>query len=126
MIADANATYALKVLVVDDDEGVREFMESVLSGRGYDVRVVDITAAHAAVDADWAPDVALVDLAMPGEDGSAYTAWLKRACPQVRVVIYSAQPGTRGFAHLVNELGADDWLAKPFEIEALYAKIEEH
>jgi DNA-binding response OmpR family regulator len=126
MMSEANRTYPLKVLVVDDDEGIRSVMAAMLDDRGYDVRVVDITEAHAVVSADWAPDVALVDLAMPGEDGSEYATWLKGVLPETRIVIYSAQPDTGRFARLVQEIGADAWLDKPFELHALYAKIEEH
>lgn len=104
------------VLVVDDDDRSRELMRIVLRHAGY--RVVAAPAAQAAVamlDTE-RPDVALVDLLMPGMDGLEFCRWV-RARPelgQMRFVLLTGMD-TEQTRNDAREAGADAVVTKPFD-----------
>ena len=114
------------LLVVDDDDRIRELLKAYLDRQGFRVS----TAAHAAAARRLLDtlqfDLIVVDVMMPGEDGLALTRWLRGragAAAQAPVLLLTA----RGLAEDRIEglrAGADDYLAKPFEPEELALRIE--
>jgi two-component system phosphate regulon response regulator OmpR len=109
------------VLVVDDDRRLRELLQRYLSDNGFRVTTAaDAEAARAKLDC-FAFDLLVLDVMMPGEDGLALTAWLRRTS-QVPILLLTArgEPDDRiaGLEH-----GADDYLAKPFEPRELLLRI---
>jgi len=113
---------AEKVLIVDDDRDIRESMGEYLQGHGYDVALADGgEAMRKALDAAL-PDVVLLDLNMPGEDGLSLARWL-RANHDVGIIMVT------GAGEVVDrvvglEVGADDYLAKPFDPRELRARLK--
>ncbi|MEU8774173.1 response regulator transcription factor [Streptomyces sp. NPDC048606] len=110
------------VLVVEDDPGVRSTLDQLLRFEGYRVlQAPDGLAALALLDHE-EPDLALVDVVMPGMDGLALCRTLRRRGERLPLLVLTArdQIGDR-VAGL--DAGADDYLAKPFATEELLARI---
>jgi PAS domain S-box-containing protein len=115
-----------RVLVVDDNADMRDYLRRLLSGR-YQVRTVgDGRAALDAVRTD-APDLVLADVMMPDSDGIELVAAL-RADPltaPVPVVLLSARAGQEASVEGL-AAGADDYLVKPFSSAELLARVDSH
>ncbi len=107
-----------RVLVIDDDPGVREYMEALITQQGYQVEAAaDGEEALAKLDAA-RPDLVTLDVVLPGMDGLATLAELKRRLPDVPVVMLSGHGQARNIVEAM-KLGASDFLRKPFEVEEL-------
>jgi DNA-binding NtrC family response regulator len=113
-VADREFEMPERILIVDDDEGLRESLQLVFSAEGYEA----VGAADAAValsEIDRTPfDVVLCDLRMPGMDGMELLPQLARRLPGATVVLMSAY-GTEELALEAMQRGAYDYLAKPFQ-----------
>jgi DNA-binding response OmpR family regulator len=111
-----------RLLVVDDDESVRTMLLEYLDSHGYAVRAVaDDAAMRAALEEDL-PDLVLLDLRLPGEDGLTLARYLREHF-DVGIVMVT------GSADVVDrvvglELGADDYIAKPFDPRELLARVK--
>ena len=113
---------AQRVLIVDDDAGIREMTAEYLSEHGFEVAAAADGAEMRAAIAAAAPDLVLLDLNLPGEDGLALTRWL-RASQNVAIIMVT------GAGEVVDrvvglEVGADDYLAKPFDLRELLARAK--
>ena len=117
---------ARHLLVVDDDDRIRELIKEYLVRAGFRVSAApDAAAARKRVD-QLAFDLIVLDVMMPGEDGFSFAKWLRGRPGDVGrtpVLILTARglPDDR-IAGLA--LGADDYLAKPFEPQELVLRIE--
>ena len=113
-------TMSDRILLIDDDEGLRESLTLVLAAEGYEVTgASDGNAALAKVEA-CTYDVILCDLRMPGVDGMDLLPRLRELLPQAPIVMMSAF-GTEELALEAMNRGAADYLAKPFQpSEALF------
>ena len=111
-----------RILVVDDDSELRALLQRFLTEHGYHVRAADGgQAMDAALQRDPA-DVIVLDLMMPGEDGLAILRRLRAAGEQTPVIMLTAR-GDPIDRVLGLEMGADDYLAKPFLPRELVARI---
>ncbi|MGI9591088.1 MAG: sigma-54-dependent transcriptional regulator, partial [Myxococcota bacterium] len=111
-------TDRFRVLVIDDDPGVRDYMEALVSRQGYDVTTVaDGEQALGSLDVT-RPDLITLDVVLPGMDGLATLAELKKKVPDVPVVMLSGHGQARNIVEAM-KLGASDFLRKPFEVEEL-------
>lgn len=114
-----------KILAVDDDASVCEFYEQSLKLLGYDVECA--TGAKKAKEslAERKPDVILMDIMMPEQDGISLTRELRAGSgtSDVPIIVVSglADAGTLNDALL---FGAVDYLVKPIDLDVLHAKIE--
>jgi len=109
------------IVIVDDDELLRNRLASYLESEGFRVTAVDGAAAMRDVVGRDRIDLALVDLTMPGEDGLSLTRFLREHA-DIGIVILT------GKGHPIDraiglELGADDYVAKPFHLRELVARI---
>jgi two-component system response regulator AtoC len=103
-----------RVLIVDDDPGLRESLELVLAAEGYEVAAAPDGATALEMVEAVLPDVVLCDLRMPGMDGMELLPLLSRRLPGATVVLMSAY-GTQDLAIEAMRRGAYDYLAKPFQ-----------
>jgi len=115
------SSMAQRVLIVDDDAEIRETTGEYLSGHGFDIALAGDGKEMRAAIAAGAPDVVLLDLNLPGEDGLSLTRWL-RANHDVAIIMVT------GAGEVVDrvvglEVGADDYLAKPFDPRELRARL---
>lgn len=113
---------AERILIVDDDRDVRESLSEYLREHGYEVSVAEGGEAMRRGFASGAPDLVLLDLNMPGEDGLSLARWL-RANHDVAIIMVT------GAGEVVDrviglEVGADDYLAKPFDPRELRARLK--
>ena len=115
------------VLVIDDDEAVRSSLEMLLETYGFQVVLArDGRQGVAAFRAN-APDVVLVDLMMPVQDGLQTIALIRREWPKARIVAMSGGAGIGNWDGLAaaRKLGADYAIEKPFEADELLAILRE-
>jgi two-component system response regulator AtoC len=112
-----------RVLLVDDAEGIRSFVANLLELRGYDVdSAEDGRRALALLEGGAAPDIVLLDVMMPGQDGLETLARIRTEYPGVSVVMLSVV-GKAGTIVEAMRLGAADYLNKPFEEDELEATL---
>ncbi len=109
-----------RILVIDDDDGLRDSLQLLLSAEGYDVSGAQ-DGASALRQVERAPfDVILCDLRMPGQDGLELLPELVQRLPNTPILMMSAY-GTDELALEAIHRGAYDYLAKPFQpAEALF------
>lgn len=114
-------TAPISLLLVDDEATLREPLAEYLVRQGFLVREADNAAAARAILADFTPDLALVDIMMPGEDGLSLTRHLVEA-RGLPVILLTAK--SEAMDRIVGlEIGADDYVPKPFEPRELVARI---
>lgn len=113
-----------KILVVDDDQGLRTLMNVRLEGVGYKVTVAEGGEEALARATEEAPDLAIVDLKMEGMDGITLLGKLLRIHPELPVIILTAH-GTIANAVEATKKGAHDYLTKPFAPTDLLYRIKQ-
>lgn len=114
-----------KVLFCDDDEGIVDVVNIILEDKGYKVLALTNSSTIFQVIRKQKPDVILLDLWMPGLGGQDITRILKSQgdTKGIPVVIISANKDTHRIA---KEVGADEFLTKPFDIDDLERVVEKH
>jgi DNA-binding response OmpR family regulator len=110
------------ILVVDDDPELRELLETYLAQQGYRVSTAGDGIAMDAALADQAPDLVILDLMLPGEDGLSIARRLRTSHDGMPILMLSAR-GDDVDRIVGLEVGADDYLAKPFNPRELLARI---
>ncbi len=110
-----------RVLVVDDDAGIRDLLADYLAKQGYDVSTARDGGEMDERLRAGMPDLIVMDLMLPGEDGLSLTRRIKAAA-DVPVIMLSARG--EDIDRIVGlEVGADDYLPKPFNPRELLARI---
>src|SRR5215212_3655448 len=111
-----------RLLVVDDDPSVRAMLVEYLSGHRYDVRAADSgTAMRAEIERDL-PDLILLDIRMPGEDGLTLARFLRERYDVGIIMVTASSDVVDRVVGL--EIGADDYIAKPFDPRELLARVK--
>jgi two-component system phosphate regulon response regulator OmpR len=110
------------ILVVDDDAEVRELLEDFLCDRGY--RVISLNSAEAlrAALENQVPDLVLLDVGLPGEDGLSLARYVREHFDAGIIMVSGAGETLDRIIGL--EVGADDYLPKPFELRELLARVK--
>jgi DNA-binding response OmpR family regulator len=112
-----------KILVIEDDARIQKALHRLFAGEGYEV--TSATDGDAALDAfqSGAPDAIILDLILPGISGRDLCKTIKRASPETPVVVLSAISEVADKVLLL-ELGADDYVTKPFSPRELLARVQ--
>ena len=109
----------LRVLVVDDAEGIRSYLANLVRARGYEAETAEGgEAALEALESGPAPDLVLLDIMMPDIDGLETLRRIREIDPGVPVVMISVVGRAATIVEAM-QLGADDFINKPFEEEEL-------
>ena len=111
-----------KILVVDDDQRLRHLLDRYLTEQGFAVKAVDGAAAMDKALARECYDLLVLDLMMPGEDGLAVCRRLRGEKNDIAIIMLTAK-GDEVDRIVGLELGADDYLPKPFNPRELVARI---
>jgi DNA-binding response OmpR family regulator len=113
-----------KVLIIDDNAGILFALEKALQLDGYDVQASAAFEGAPNISKN-PPDLIFLDIFLASQDGREITRELKEHAKtkHIPIVILSAYPG---IDKLAEEAGADDYLAKPFELTALFALAKKY
>ncbi|UVE19267.1 response regulator [Pseudomonas sp. LS44] len=112
----------IRVLAVDDDADIRELLADYLGGHGYEVALAADSQQMRALLAEQLPDVVLLDVGLPGEDGLSLARFLREHHDLPVIMISGASTPLDRIVGL--EVGADDYLAKPFDPRELLARLK--
>ena len=118
---------AKKILVVDDDPDILDALRFLLEDAGYEVKTTEKGEyAENLPDTNGGlPDVIILDVLLSGKDGRLICQKLKSQedTKLIPIIMISAHPNAK---QSVKAVGADDFLAKPFDMDELLAKIAQH
>jgi DNA-binding response OmpR family regulator len=110
-----------KIIIVEDEPDLRDAVAEYLSASGYDVETAESAAeARPKLEAG-AFHLAILDIAMPGEDGLSLGRWLRSK--MATGIIYATAAGTALDRIVGLELGADDYIVKPYELREVLARV---
>ena len=111
------------VLVVDDDPAIVGTVEGILEDEGYTVSTAANGNQALAEIEQHEPGLVLLDMRMPVLDGWGFAAELKRRGWRLPIVVMTAAQDARRWA---TDIGADGWLAKPFDLDNLLEIVQQH
>jgi DNA-binding response OmpR family regulator len=110
------------LLVVDDEPELRSLLGEYFGRHAFTVRCAADAAQARTMIAESAPDLAILDVNMPGENGLSLARWMREAHPATAVVMLTT--AGESIDRIVGlELGADDYVPKPFEMRELLARV---
>lgn len=113
-----------KVLVLDDDTGILEVMQEVLSYAGFQVDAFSDTEDIQQLISVLQPDLLIMDYRLNGKNGGTLCTLVKEnpSTAHLPVILYSAYPGVLQAA---GQFGCDAFIAKPFDLAELITKVTE-
>ncbi|CAG8865937.1 Transcriptional regulatory protein OmpR [Pseudomonas fluorescens] len=119
------STAARSILLVDDDQDIRELLHTYLSRAGFQVRAeADGHGFRQALEASPC-DLVILDVMLPGEDGFSLCRWVRQHPRLAQVPIIMLTASSDEADRVIGlELGADDYLGKPFSPRELQARIK--
>ncbi|VVO64171.1 two-component system response regulator OmpR [Pseudomonas fluorescens] len=123
MSSTANTAEGEKILIVDDDPGLSSLLERFFVSKGYRARTVPNTEQMDRLLAREMFNLVVLDLMLPGEDGLTACRRLRTANNQIPIIMLTAK-GDELSRIKGLELGADDYLAKPFNPDELMARVK--
>ncbi|MBP2228727.1 two-component system KDP operon response regulator KdpE [Azospirillum agricola] len=112
----------LRVLVVDDEPPIRRFLRTSLTAQGYEVAEAEDGGAALEEVRRRPPDVLVLDLGLPGLDGLEVIRRLRDGGASLPVIVLSSRADEAGKVEAL-DLGADDYVTKPFGMDELLARI---
>ena len=114
-----------KILVVDDEPDILEFVQVILEEEGYTVAIADKGEYLEKLQDDGLPDLILLDVLLSGKDGRKIVQFLKcqEETKHIPIIMFSAHPSAEETAQ---QAGAEDFIAKPFSIDVLLSKVAHH
>jgi two-component system, OmpR family, response regulator ResD len=111
-----------KVLIVDDDENISEVIKMYLENSGYDTKVSHNGREAQEFFVQYKPDLVLLDIMLPSVDGIDVLKWIRKQS-ETPVIMLTAKGET--FDKVLGlELGADDYIVKPFEPKEMVARVK--
>jgi DNA-binding NtrC family response regulator len=112
-----------RVLVVDDDQSIRESFEYHLGRAGYQVSLADSAESALGMLATVDPGVVITDIRMPGMDGLDLLRQIRSAVPEIDVLVITAHEDMQSASRAMRE-GAYDYLVKPLDLDRIEALVE--
>ena len=111
-----------KILIVDDDENISEILNMYLESSGYTTKIASTGKRAQELFLEYNPNLVLLDVMIPGIDGIDVLKWVRKQ-GEVPVIMLTAKGDTFDNV-LALELGADDYIVKPFEPKELLARVK--
>jgi DNA-binding response OmpR family regulator len=120
---EASMTQKATILIVDDEPDVRGLLEEYFCGHGYRALCAEHAAAARRLAAEHPVDLALLDIKMPGEDGLSLARHLRERHRSIAIIMLTSADAV--IDRVVGlEMGADDYVAKPFDPRELLARVK--
>lgn len=110
------------VLIIEDDEGIQTYLKELLLDNGYNVMTASDGITGLKIIKKSVPDLVLLDLGLPDMSGESVCAQIKKDVPDLRIIMLTARDTPHDIIQGLN-LGADDYLTKPFVADILLARI---
>ena len=120
---DIISDMAQTVLIVEDDTGLQKYLKELLVENGFVVQIASDGVQALNSIQILCPDLVLLDLALPNMSGEAVCIEIRKKYPDLRVIILTARDGASDIVRGLN-LGADDYMTKPFLADELLARIQ--
>ncbi len=115
-----------RILIVEDEPSVADLIEAVLVGEGYIVAIAPDGVQGLMLARDWSPDLILMDIMLPGVDGTTAIRRLKADAETADIPIVAMSAGRNIRSQSLELADADAALSKPFDIDALLAQVSFH
>lgn len=113
-----------RILIVDDDENIREVLTTILEDEGYIVQSVGTATDAIAETEKKFYNLALIDIRLPDMEGVELLTTMKDTTPKIRKIIITGYPTLQNSVESVNK-GADAYIIKPFNVKKVLKTIEE-
>lgn len=113
------------IMVVEDDQDLRKYLKDILVDNGYSVVTASDGPEALKKLEKSAPDLIVLDLGLPTLRGETVCSETKKLFPTLPIIILTAKDATSDLVKGFN-LGADDYMTKPFETDELLARIQSH
>jgi len=111
-----------RILVIEDDDSIRDFIEMGLEDEGYSTAVASDGAAALSLIPQYQPNIILLDLHMPHMDGPAFLqAYRRLPVPHAKIIMLTASRDAQSAAQ---KTAVDGLLTKPFDLNELYNTIQ--
>lgn len=110
--------YMVKILVIDDEQSIRELLEKLLRREGYDVVLAENGWKGLELFCQERPDVVVLDLKMPGIEGLTALQQVRRLNPGQRIIVLTGA-GTSENEQQVRELGVTEYIEKEFSLHRI-------
>jgi two-component system, OmpR family, KDP operon response regulator KdpE len=117
-----SAAAPLRVIVVDDEPAIRRFLRTSLRAEGYEVIEEETGEAALAEIRRRAPDIIMLDLGLPGIGGLEIIRLVRETGSTVPIIVLTSRTDEAGKVEAL-DLGADDYVTKPFGVDELLARI---
>lgn len=114
-------TVRARIIIVEDEPDLRDAVAEYLAANGYEVATAENAAVARSMLESGAFHIALLDIALPGEDGLSLGRWLRSRMPTG--IIYATAAGAPLDRIVGLELGADDYIVKPYELREVLARV---
>jgi len=111
------------ILVVEDDSGLQKYLKELLTENNYSVKIASDGIQALNSISKLPPDIVILDLGLPNMSGEAVCTEIRKKFPEVVVIILTAKDAAAEIVHGLN-LGADDYMTKPFQAGELLARIK--
>lgn len=113
-----------KILVVDDEESIADTLALIFTSNGYDGRPVYSAEQALETLEEWRPDLAIIDVVLPGMNGIEFAIFLKASYPDCHFLLFSGQPGTGDLLEHAKKKGhIFEILAKPLHPTFMLATV---
>jgi two-component system, OmpR family, KDP operon response regulator KdpE len=113
-----------RILIIDDEAQITRVLRTALSAQAYDVRIANDPEEALLLFEDWAPDLIVTDLMMPGLSGIDVCKAIRKKT-STPIIVLSVRDQERSKVEAL-DAGADDYVTKPFSIQELLARIRAH
>jgi two-component system response regulator ArlR len=111
-----------KILIVEDDKNISEFLVDSFKQAGYSAKTTSDGAKAIKFVKDSKPDLIVLDLGIENISGETVCEQVKKMHPDLPIIILTAKNSSREVVHGL-DIGADDYVSKPFEIDELLARV---
>ena len=115
---------AERVLIIDDEAQITRVLRAAVSAQGYDVRAANDPEEALRLFEEWAPDLIITDLMMPGMTGIDICRAVRKKS-KIPILVLSVRDQERSKIEAL-DAGADDYVTKPFSTQELLARVRAH